>query len=137
MNLINKEINDFKNYICKSKETGVVVLPNFCEVITAPKDVKIKVMDEKVVKSEHIFSPLQYINLVTGKRYKDLVIDLKTVELVLSQNGLDNLWSYPLNEIDEVMEQCSAVVLVKLYSFETGDDEYRWFEIPEEVNVNE
>ena len=46
--MTQSRINMLRDGILKQKETGVIVLPDYCEVVIAPKDVEIKVeMEEK------------------------------------------------------------------------------------------
>jgi hypothetical protein len=57
-------------------------------------------------------------------------------ENVLNVAGLE-LWNYPLNEIDHIVENKIDVVLVDCSHFE--DDywitELRWFEVPKGINI--
>jgi hypothetical protein len=41
--MTQSRINMLRDGILKQKETGVIVLPDYCEVVIAPKDVEIKV----------------------------------------------------------------------------------------------
>ena len=65
-----------------------------------------------MVKSEQIYSPQNYLEGVTGNCY---IIngddDVGLIERVLYENNLD-LWSYPLSEIDHIVENELDVVLV-------------------------
>jgi hypothetical protein len=89
-----------------------------------------------MVKSEQIYSPQNYLMEVTGNCY---IIngddDVGLIERILYENGFE-LWSYPLSEIDHIVENNCDVVLVDcmVYSEETKeyDHEYRWFEVPED-----
>ena len=38
--------------ILKQKETGVIVIPDYCEVVMAPKDVEIKTEQHDYIKEE-------------------------------------------------------------------------------------
>lgn len=38
-----KELNDIRNYIFNQKESGVVILPPYCEAVVVPEDVEIRV----------------------------------------------------------------------------------------------
>jgi hypothetical protein len=40
------EFHNLRDYIFKSKETGIIVLPNFCEVITTPKDISKRLLEK-------------------------------------------------------------------------------------------
>jgi hypothetical protein len=88
-----------------------------------------------MVKSEQIYSPQNYLMEVTDNCY---IIngddDVGLIERILYENGFD-LWSYPLSEVDHIVENNIDVVLVDcmVYNEETKeyDHEYRWFEVPE------
>lgn len=89
-----------------------------------------------MVKSEHIYSPQGYLDAVTGKCY---VVagdnDIEFMENILKRNGLaDELWNYPLSEIDHIVENELNVVLVDCMVVNEVTDEfehvYRWFEVP-------
>ena len=89
-----------------------------------------------MVKSEKIYSPQSYIGAVTGKHYSftrhewpvDSILEVLTLE------GYDNLWDYPLTEIDHIVENGHDVVLVNCSFYEENEhiEEYRWFEVPED-----
>lgn len=38
------------NDIRKQRETGTIILPGYCEVVTAPKDIEIKVVESEAVQ---------------------------------------------------------------------------------------
>ena len=89
-----------------------------------------------MIKSERIFSPQSYLEAVTGKCYittgED---DIAFIHDVLAENGYDDdLWDYPLVEIDHVVENELDVVLVDCMAVNPKTDNfehvYRWFEVP-------
>lgn len=88
-----------------------------------------------MVKSEKIYSPQNYLEIVTGKCY---IIsgenDVEFIEKILEKE-YDSVWSYPLSEIDHIVENDLNVVLVDcmVVNSETDNFEhvYRWFEVPE------
>ena len=90
-----------------------------------------------MVKSEHIYSPQDYLELVTGKYY---VVrgddDIETIESILKENGY-NLWNYPLSEIEHIVENSLNVVLVDCLFYDEEKSEfehiYRWFETKGEM----
>lgn len=90
-----------------------------------------------MVKSEHIYSPQDYLELVTGKYY---VVrgddDIETIESILKENGY-NLLNYPLSEIDHIVENSLNVVLVDCLFYDEEKSEfehiYRWFETKGEI----
>lgn len=94
------------------------------------------------VKSERIYSPQNYLEEVTGKCYivsgED---DIGFIEAVLEENGCDELWNYPLSEIDHIVENNLNVVLVDCMVVNEETDEfehiYRWFEVPEDFSEEE
>lgn len=89
-----------------------------------------------MVKSEQIYSPQNYLEAVTGDCY---IIrgdnDIEEIELILD-DYVPNLWSYPLSEIDHIVENEINVVLVDcmVYNEEKKEFEhvYRWFEVPDD-----
>ena len=89
------------------------------------------------VLSNEIYSPQNYIESVTGNCYifrndKDVYAEIQNI---LYLNGLENLWDYPLTDIEHIVESQINVVLVDVsdYNAKTGNwvKEYRWFEVPE------
>ena len=89
-----------------------------------------------MVKSERIYSPQNYLMAVTGDCY---IIrgenDIASIEAILDDYSLE-LWNYPLNEIDHIVENNLNVVLVDCMVVNEETDEfehiYRWFEVPED-----
>ena len=94
-----------------------------------------------MVKSEKIYSPQNYLESVTGNCY---IIngddDVGLIERILYENGFE-LWSYPLSEINHIVENELDVVLVDcmVYNEDTSgyDHEYRWFEVTEDWEEEE
>lgn len=90
------------------------------------------------VLSKEIYSPQNYIQAVTGNYYifrNDTTV-YKEIQTLLDLNGFENLWDYPLTEINHIVENKINVVLVDVsdYDVKTGNwiKEYRWFEVPED-----
>lgn len=90
------------------------------------------------VLSKEIYSPQSYIEAVTGNYYifrNDTTV-YKEIQTILSLNGFENLWNYPLTEIEHIVENKINVVLVDIsdYDVKSGNwiTEYRWFEVPKD-----
>ena len=91
----------------------------------------------KYVKSEKLYTPQTYCEKLTGCCYgfdhEDTVFEM---EMVLKRHGLESEhWSYPLSEIDHIVENNLCVVLVDVSGFSKEGkwkQEYRWFEVPED-----
>ena len=94
-----------------------------------------------MVKSEKIYSPQNYLEIVTGKCYMhEGENDVEFIERILEKE-CDSMWSYPLSEIDHIVEEELNVVLVDcmVVNAETDNFEhiYRWFEVPEDFKDEE
>ena len=90
----------------------------------------------KYVKSEKIYTPQSYCEKMTGCCYGFNQDDtVGEIEEVLKRHGLESEnWSYPLSEIDHIVENGLNVVLVDVSGFDKQGkwrQEYRWFEVPE------
>lgn len=94
------------------------------------------------VLSKEIYSPQSYIETLTGHYYVFNTLNsvYEEIQILQSRNGFEDLWNYPLNEIEHIIENETNVVLVDISDVddESGDwvSEYRWFEVPEECCVN-
>ena len=91
----------------------------------------------KYVKSEKIYTPQSYCEKMTGCCYGFNQDDtVGEIEEVLKRHGLESEnWSYPLSEIDHIVENGLNVVLVDVSGFDKHGkwrQEYRWFEVPED-----
>ena len=88
------------------------------------------------VKSEKIYSPQEYLELVTDNCY---IVrgdnDIEEIEKIL-KNANYCLWNYPLTEIEHIVESKLNVVLVDCMVYNEKEKEYehvyRWFEVPAE-----
>lgn len=95
-----------------------------------------------MVKSEQIYSPQAYLEAITGKcyfmRYNEWPVDFIQGVLV-AEGHTDDLWDYPLTEIDHIVENNLNVVLVDCSHYEDGMyvSEFRWFEVPEDFKDEE
>jgi hypothetical protein len=96
-----------------------------------------------MVKSEKIYSPQNYLEAVTGKYYCiSGENDIEFIQKILERNGYtDELWDYPLSEIDHIVKNGLNVVLVDCMVVNSETDEfehvYRWFEVPEDFKDEE
>lgn len=89
-----------------------------------------------MVKSEKIYSPQNYLELMTGVCYFiDGENDVEFIEKILDED-CNSTWSYPLSEIDHIVENGLNVVLVDCMVVNEDTDNfehvYRWFEVPED-----
>lgn len=88
------------------------------------------------VKSEKIYSPQNYLLAMTGNCYiypHDMSV-IEFIESVLNDSFEEEYWSYPLSEIDHILENNLNVVLVDCTDIDENGDlkpEYRWFEVSE------
>lgn len=92
----------------------------------------------KNVVYNEIISAQNYLEAVTGQCYvPQRTDDCAFIREILSQQGLDaELWDYPLDEIDHIVENDLRVVLVdcnQVYGDKVKHN-YRWFEVPEDVS---
>lgn len=96
-----------------------------------------------MVKSDKLYSPENYLEAVTGKyfivRGDD---DITEIEAILDKCGYrDELWNYPLSEIEHISENDIDVVLVDCMVYNEDKKEfehvYRWFEVPEDFKEEE
>lgn len=92
-----------------------------------------------MVKSNKIYTPSKYLMGVTGNYYPmRSKNDIKYITHILNQYGYTELWDFPLNEIDHIVENNLDVILVdcNVYNETTKEfePEYRWFEVPEDFD---
>lgn len=89
-----------------------------------------------MIKSETLYSPQSYLELVTGRTYilNDSDNDIEAVEKILEELGYC-LWSHALTEIEHIIEEDLPVVLVDCLVWNENSNEYkhvlRWFEVDE------
>lgn len=89
-----------------------------------------------VIKSEKIFTPQEYLELVTGKTYDigSELNDVEAVELILEKEGYD-FWTYTFTEIEHVIDNEVPVVLVDYIVYNEDIKEFehvlRWSEVSE------
>jgi hypothetical protein len=97
-----------------------------------------------MVATNKLYSPSKFVEVLTGQYYIfNGTNDIDDIHIFLYENHIETeenqLWDYPLNEIDHIVANNIPVVLVKvMVENERGDleVEYRWFEIPAECVVD-
>lgn len=92
-----------------------------------------------MVLSNKIYAPQNYVGGITGNYFiSHYDGTIECIQNHLEKYGFDNLWDYPLNEIDHVVENELDVVLVDCSHYENDVyvNEYRWFQVPEECIDN-
>lgn len=96
------------------------------------------------IRSDKMYNFQSYLELVTGKVYTrdGRLNDYDIIEQALKEEGLqDELWDYPLTEINHIIESEYDVVLVEVHvwnkdtdSFET---DYRFYQVPTDMEDEE
>ena len=93
-----------------------------------------------MVLTKQVFSPQRFLEVITEKCWiiggED---DVDFIHFILRDEGYEDddcctLWDYPLDEIDEIVENGINVVLVECCCFDEHDNlcnEYRWFQVPD------
>ena len=90
-----------------------------------------------MVASKKLWSPQTFVEVITGNCY---IIegddDVGLISRLLEENGSGDLWDYPMDEIDHIVENSIPVVLVDCMVYDEEQrgygHEYRWWEIPED-----
>ena len=99
-----------------------------------------------MIKSKEIYSPQNYLEKITGNYYLmgNADNDIEFIEGALKHNGFTEdkaLWNYPFTEIKHIVENNLNVVLVNCSIWnkdtEEYENEYRWFEVPEDFKEEE
>lgn len=89
-----------------------------------------------MIKSETLYSPQSYLELVTGRTYilNDSDNDIEAVEKILEELGYC-LQSHALTAIEYIIGENLPVVLVDCLVWNENSNEYkhilRWFEVDE------
>lgn len=89
---------------------------------------------ETIIKSNTIYSPQAYLEIVTGNCYGFLmeVPILKQIENVLKHYNLP-IKSYTLKETETALRQRKPMILVDCRDVDDNSNiitEYRWFNVP-------
>lgn len=90
-----------------------------------------------MVASKKLWTPQTFVEAITGRCYiMSGSDDVGLISRLLEENGYGNLWDYPIDEIDHIVEQSIPVVLVDCLVYldykDQYEHEYRWWEIPED-----
>lgn len=96
---------------------------------------------ENMIQSNKIFTPQEYLKLITGDDYTiSGENDIETVEVLLEELGYC-LWSYPINEICHIITEKIPVVLVlcNVRNSKTGKIERvpMWFEVDFDESIDD
>ena len=91
-----------------------------------------------VIKSKDIYSPQNYCDTFLGVCP---MFDGEEGELrdYLDNTGHEDLWEYPFEEIEHIVENDIPVVLVDTTYIDDRCEmvhEHRWFEVPKELEGN-
>ena len=87
-----------------------------------------------MVISNKLWMPQEYLGKITDNYVTPQGRTIiEGIQKQLEKYGYDNLWDYPLSEIDHILENELTVVLVDCSYYEQGEyiSQCRWFEVPE------
>ena len=92
-----------------------------------------------IVKSTKLYSPQNYLELITGNVY---IVqgdnDIEFIEKILEQEGYC-LWNYSINEVEHLIEAEIPVVFVECMVYNSNTEQYdkeiRFFEVDFEENI--
>lgn len=94
-------------------------------------------MSGNVILSDKVFSPQEYLELVTGKYFQMTTeSNAKTIKDIFKQEKISYVYDYALSDIVTLLNGCKSVVLVCLFEPETGEHVYRWYEVPANAIAN-
>ena len=88
-----------------------------------------------MVKSEKVYSPQDYLKLITGEYYAVRGHnDIETIACVLEKNGY-SFCSCPMRDIERIVAEDVSVVLVNCKVFDDKAWDYKhvymWYEVPQ------
>ena len=94
---------------------------------------------DSCVVSDEIFSPQNYLMVVTGKCFMiDGSDDIATIKSILKQTGNEKLKSFSLNEVFKAASENCRVVLVDCMIYDNNQNKFihklQWFEV-EKTNM--
>ena len=86
---------------------------------------------------DKIISAETYIEFITGKHYNLKRPDqFEEIAEIMKETGNYDLWDFPINEIEEILENDTPAVIVDIYGTTIDDNTMhhvqRWFELPKE-----
>ena len=96
---------------------------------------------DRIIASKDIFSPIAYVEGVTGKCYLASAVRNNyityDINCLLRMNGF-NLKQFPLNSIERAIKAKKQVVLVDCSHFvgEQWVNEFRWYQVNDNFNKN-
>lgn len=93
---------------------------------------------DSCVVSDEIFSPQNYLMVVTGKCFmthgRD---DIATIKSILKQTGNEKLKSFSLNEVFKAASENCRVVLVDCMIYDNAQNKFihklQWFEVNKQI----
>lgn len=95
----------------------------------------------KIIASKEIYAPQCYVELMTGKFYVGNAIKGESIEKdikkLLRINGITDIKSFALNDIEKAIREGKKVVLVDCFHYD-GDmavQELRWFQIDKNTKI--
>lgn len=98
------------------------------------------------IMSTKIYSPSEFVEIMTGRSYiMTGDNDVEAIHRMLKNEGVEDeeypIFDYPLDEIDEIMEADTYVVLVDCLVLDDDEinfrHEYRWFECGDDFEGKE
>lgn len=96
------------------------------------------------IRSDKMYNFQSFLELVTGKVYTrdGRLNDYDIIEQALKEEGLqDELWDYPLTEINHIIESEYDVVLVEVHVWNKDNDiletDYRFYQVPTDMEDEE
>lgn len=78
----NTQANQLYESILKQRENGVIIIPDYCEVVIAPKDVEIKMENHEQSSPWFFVNNPNYSSYYSGSKEMNIVCDKcgKTIE---------------------------------------------------------
>lgn len=97
------------------------------------------------VYSNKVFTPEGFLEFLTGEKHTVNSPIIENIHRILKDSAVDdnakdeieNLFDYPLSEIDEIVENNIPVLLVDVTEPNSEERELRWFELPSDYSSDE